>query len=365
MTEFMAKLSVLIGCYSACRMLGISNPTNGVICRLVNERRTHRPSRSRLRVAIALLVSFVGWTTTASADTGPPSKAFCSAKTQALSGTTEQSLSVNGVSRSFRLHVPSRHGAASSRMPVVFVLHGGWGTGKTIQKQSKMHEIADRNGFIAVFPDGKHRSWNAGKCCGKAMKKSVDDVGFINALIDHLDASMCIDKRRVYATGFSNGSMLSHRLACELSSRIAAIAPVSGVLMVNQCRPKRLVPVLVIHGMDDPRSLWQGGLGDKDPKHGIRPSVPSTMEKLYVRGECSVESEVFYDNGDAQCTRRMECGSNVEMALCRIENHGHQWPGGFEIKKIFGRRINLGPMSRDLPASDIIWSFFARHALPE
>src|SRR5690606_3308049 len=126
---------------------------------------------------------------------------------------------------------------------------------------TRMDREVDARGVIVAYPQGVATSWNAGACCGTAWADAVDDVGFVRALIEHLEAEYCIDARGVDATGMSNGGFLSHRLACELSDRIAAIAPVAGVLGVDpaSCAPSRPVPVWQFHGTEDPLVPYEGG----------------------------------------------------------------------------------------------------------
>jgi polyhydroxybutyrate depolymerase len=284
----------------------------------------------------------------------------CSGRSASPTGDYDARLEFDGVERDYRVHVPPGYDP-TRETPVVLVFHGGLGTGRFIQKQSRMNPVSDEEGFLAVFPDGLRTTWNAGGCCEYAMRQNVDDVGFVAALLDRLAEDYCVDPSRVYATGFSNGAMLAHRLACELSDRIAAIAPVSGVIMVQDCAPPRPVPTLVFHGTADPRSLWEGGLGDKDPSKGVRDSIPTTMEKVHQRNTCTLESrETFLAKGAVTCRRSVDCGTAREVALCRIEGGGHQWPGG---EPVWPRR--LGPMNEDIAASRVMWDFFSRHALPE
>jgi len=137
--------------------------------------------------------------------------------------------------RYYTLHVPpSYHGKRP--FPVVLNFHGGGGNPKTQRHISRMDASADRHGFIVVYPQGTNKknklikgyTWNAGGCCGWAQENKVDDVAFTEALLDSLQADFSIDKKRVYATGISNGAIMSFRLACEMSDRIAAIAPIAG-----------------------------------------------------------------------------------------------------------------------------------------
>ncbi len=173
-------------------------------------------------------------------------------------------LEAGGRDRSYLVHVPPP--AASGALPVVLSLHGGGGNARQHRRSTGMDAAADRDGYIAVYPNGSGRlgdlflTWNAGICCGYAQAQDVDDVGFISALLDDLGRRAAIDPRRIYAAGHSNGGMMAHRLGDELSGRIAAIASVAGA-RVPTSRGGRAVPVLQIHSEDDPRALYHGGAG--------------------------------------------------------------------------------------------------------
>lgn len=283
---------------------------------------------------------------------------ICPSTASFAHGETRYSLKEPGHDRSYFVHVP-RNLRETKPLPVVIVLHGGYGQGADIQKMSQMDKVADANGFLAIYPDGLSRSWNAGGCCGPSMEKNIDDVGFIRDMIDDIGKHYCVDRRRVYATGFSNGSMLAHRLACELSDRIAAVATVSGVIMLEKCQPQRPMSVLVVHGTADPRSLWEGGIGDKNPKKGARDSIAKTMSTLYTRYGCGAETATLFQKGAATCSVARGCDGGNEVGLCKIEGGGHQWPGG---EPVWERK--LGPINLDMPASAVIWDFFKRHPLP-
>ena len=264
-------------------------------------------------------------------------------------------LKYDGLRRTFRAHLPSGYDP-SRPAPLVFAFHGGIGTGKFMERHTGLNAVANENYFVAVYPDGYHRTWNAGACCEDAMRKNVDDVGFVRAMITELSKKLSINHQRIYATGFSNGSMLSHRLACDLSDRIAAIATVSGVIMMPPCAPADEMSVLVIHGTEDPRSLWAGGLGAKDPDKGVRDSIPVTMDRLYDRYHCAAGDTVFLQQNAVTCTRR-DCSNGAEVGLCRVEGGGHQWPGAEAIWP-----DKLGPVNQDISASRVIWDFFAAHS---
>jgi len=150
----------------------------------------------------------------------------------------------DGIDRTYLVHLPTAYDEAGN-FPLVIAMHGGFGNAHNLQNQSQLSVTADDENFIVVYPEGVQggvfdiRTWNAGRCCGFASTSDVDDVGFINALIDTLLANYSIDMNRVYATGMSNGGFMSYRLACEISDRIAAIAPVAASMSADVCDPIR------------------------------------------------------------------------------------------------------------------------------
>ena len=277
-------------------------------------------------------------------------------------GTTASTVTTAGGARTFRVHVPPSyvHGKA---MAVVLMLHGGGGSALQFESQSaKMDPIADREGFITVYPDGVGliRTFNAGNCCGKAVTDKVDDVGFVGTLLDQIEAKLCVDERRVFASGMSNGALMSQRLACELSTRIAAIAPVAGTMPVPSCQPTRPVPVFEIHGSNDGHIPFAGGIGC-GPSSGVDfTSVPATMEGWRTRNGCSAATLPSFEQGDGKCAAYQDCKSPV--VLCTIEGGGHSWPGG-EPKQAVSDCPGDGIQSTTFMASEAIWKFFAANPM--
>jgi polyhydroxybutyrate depolymerase len=187
-------------------------------------------------------------------------------------GDHDRTITVAGKVREYRLHVP-RAGACAPR-PLVIVLHGGAGSGPNVQGFSLMDPVSDANGFIAAYPSGPRGliggTWNAADCCGLAMEKGSKDLEFMSAVIDGLVSMGCVDPKRVYATGISNGGMFAYHLACDLSDKIAAIAPISGALMDPTCVPRRPVSVLIYHGTGDKFVPWKGGGDFHGPARATR-----------------------------------------------------------------------------------------------
>ncbi len=137
-------------------------------------------------------------------------------------------LEVDGITRSYHLHVPPALGPAPA--PLVLVFHGGGGTGPGTERLTRFTALADREGFLVAFPEGIEKNWNDGRefTSSRAHRDHVDDVAFVTALVDAIGRAHAVDPRRVYATGISNGGIFSHYLAAHLSARLAAIAPVVG-----------------------------------------------------------------------------------------------------------------------------------------
>lgn len=250
--------------------------------------------------------------------------------------------------RSYVVYIPPGYDHENPA-PLVLSFHGYSNSPQQQEDWSGLSEKAARAGFVLVYPSGTGAisGWNGGDCCGSM----VDDVGFVGALLDTLQAELCIDPRRVYATGFSNGGFLSHRLACELPDRIAAIAAVAGLMGIDDCAPARPMPVLQMHGTGDFVVPYGGSavLGFE--------SVAETIAGWVERDGCRGEPVVSYMQDEVTCERHEDCDAGVEVELCTIEGGGHTWPGGADI---FG----AGPTTQSLSANDRLWDFFVAHPLP-
>ncbi len=272
-------------------------------------------------------------------DTPPPEAMF------------EHVLPHDGLDRELLVYVPPGYDHRTPT-PVVLAFHGYTNTPAQQEEWSMLSETAAQQGFVLVYPQGTGAlsGWNAGDCC-LGPGSMVDDVGFTAAILDWLESELCIDSQRVYATGFSNGGFLSHRLACELSDRIAAIAPVAGVMGIDDCAPVRPVPVLHMHGTSDFVVPYIGSIG-----FGFE-SVADTIAGWVARNGCQGEPVNSYARGDASCERYERCDAGAQVELCTIEGGGHTWPGGADIP-------GAGMTSQDLSANERMWEFFMAHPLP-
>ncbi len=295
----------------------------------------------------ATATSASGSTTTGSgAGTGGGS-ATCSGKT-GPAGDAEHTLSWAGADRAYRVHTPPGYDGAQTT-PVVLVFHGWLETNDDIEALAKMTPVTDQHGAIVVYAQGLSNSWNAGSCCGTSAQNGVDDVGFVGAMITAIEEAYCVDDRRIFSAGFSNGGMLSHRLACELSDRIAAIGPVAGTIAVGSCSPIRPVPVMHFHGTSDPIVGYATSFGQAD-------SVPDTIAGWVQRNGCGATTTSTFSQGDAHCESYEGCSQGATVTLCTLEGGGHQWPGG--------QSTGIGALNTDIFASEAILGFFEQHPMP-
>jgi polyhydroxybutyrate depolymerase len=279
-----------------------------------------------------------------------------------------------GSERSALVHVPAR-AAEKHELAVILNVHGGGGNGGNEQEYSLMDRLADHETFVAVYPNGSGRlgkrllTWNAGTCCGYAAINNIDDVGFARMLIGKLAGVLPIDRRRVYATGLSNGGMMAHRLAAEAADLIAAVAPVAGGMVLPAIKSTRPVPVMHIHSADDPRALYTGGLGPPFPLTKSRvfhPNIDQMIGRWARHNGCSGQPTVEdrlsdKDTHGHTATRYVfrNCRDNAEVALWKLTGAGHVWPGGKQNVLV---RI-LGPSTAIIDANQEMWKFFRRFSL--
>jgi polyhydroxybutyrate depolymerase len=189
-----------------------------------------------------------------------------------LADTSAYQVSAAGLERTYYLHVPP--GAPADRsLPLVLVFHGGSGSPANIERETRFSELADREGFLVAYPEGYQKSFNDGRGVSDipAQRDQIDDIAFVTGLIDDVAKKRRVDPKRIYATGISNGAMMSHLLGAKLSTKLAAIAPVAGSLaepLVSDFEPTAPVSVLMFFGADD-RFVPYGG-GEVHPP-GLQP----------------------------------------------------------------------------------------------
>jgi len=268
-------------------------------------------------------------------------------------GSSTASMTVDGKQRTYRVYRPA--GVAKSA-PLVMVLHGAAGTGKQAEDSYGWDAQADSGKFLVVYPDGINRTWNVDPdCCGVAARDNVDDVGFLTKLAASFDAT------KVFATGISNGAMMSYRLACD-TKILTAIAPVSGT-MINKCDSPKPLSIIAIHGTADKTIPYDGGPGKRNnagagarlPAKIDGPSIPSLIATWRKTDSCGDPST---STSGKVTTSTATCPDHRAVELITVAGAGHQWPGGKEAP-IAQKLLGLDPPSTALKATPTIWKFFS------
>jgi len=284
-------------------------------------------------------------------------------------GQSTETMQAGGIERTYLQYIPEQ--AASGRpLPLVIDLHG-YVEGAVIHAlTSKLGEFGNTKGFITLTPDGtgSPKFWNATQAEGV-----VDDVGYITALLDSVESSQCIDTRRVFVTGLSNGAFMTSRLACVLSSRLAAAAPVAGTLVFDDCTTTdRPVPVVSFHGTADTFVGFEGVAGEGAatlPGNETSKAVFGKIKFLPVvdavsawalRNGCSGGPADERIADDIIVKRWAGCPSGADAELYVIEGGGHTWPGSSFLA---GASSIVGRTTTSIDADAVMWSFFETHPL--
>ena len=230
----------------------------------------------------------------------------------------------------------------------------------------RFNELADRDGFFVVYPQGVDKSWNDGrpdKISG-AHRKGIDDVGFLGALIEHLIYEYPIDSARIFVTGISNGGLMSFRLGCTLNDKIRAIAPVTAQIpsaLEPLCRSESEVSLAVFNGTEDPLVPYNGGqITVFRQQRGEVLSTDETIKIWQNKNRCRSKARVTEvpdlaaDGTRVTKIEYTQCAAESRVVLFRIDGGGHTWPDGRQYLPV--RRV--GRTSRDINACDEIWEFF-------
>jgi polyhydroxybutyrate depolymerase len=250
-------------------------------------------------------------------------------------GSTNHALSFGGLDRSYRLYIPDGLPTAA---PLVVMLHGGFGSAEQAERAYGWDQLADSAKFVVAYPDGEGRAWNTnGGCCGRPGRENIDDVGFITAVVNDISANIGIDANRVYATGISNGGMMSYALACN-TGIFAAIGPDSAT-QLDACAAPHPTSVIHIHGTADRMIRYDG-----EPGAGVAridgPPVPDL--NAFWRGVDHCSPPATTTDG-AVTTSTADCPENRSVVLETVDGGGHEWPAF---------------------ATGALWQFFAGHPRP-
>ena len=263
----------------------------------------------------------------------------------------------DSVDRSYIAHVPDDAAiGAPLTLPVLVVLHGAGGNALKAEAATDLSDYAEAGDFIVVYPNGTQAAdiegqlaWNAGGCCGLPKRTNVDDVGFIEAVLDDVQAKYAVDTSRIYLAGFSNGGMMSYRLSCELGDRIAGIAVVSGAFNVSSCESEATTDVLIVHGTGDLTVPYRGGLSNERTAarfgQWTNKSVADAAKVWTARDDCddSPDSET---RGSTTRQVYQDCADDSKLEVISIKNGQHVWPresnSGFDASQTIVEYFGLG-----------------------
>lgn len=287
-----------------------------------------------------------------------------------------------GLERSYYLYTPGAH-TRDRPMPLLLAFHGGVGQGDTMAAKTGFNDLADREDFLVVYPNGIDLGaiggqWNDGRNTPE-VHPEIDDVAFVRAVIEDVEKLRNVDRKRIYVTGGSNGGFFAQRLGCEMANQIAAIASVSSTMaksLESRCRTQRPIPILMINGTEDRLVPWVGGEMTVGARGEIL-SVPETVAFWRKNNGCSATPkeerlpDTEQDGTTVVSYQYSGCHQNATVMLYRIEGGGHGWPGGRIMRRAnqndFSNRDHenlVGKNSQAINASEVVWKFLQQFTLP-
>lgn len=252
------------------------------------------------------------------------------------SGVSSQQLVSGQRQRTYRLFVPPGYDG-HLRLPLVLDLHGSGGTSADQARNSGFERLAAGERFIVATLDAEGGRWNV-----PVQDNRADDVAYVHDVIAHVAAGVCTDEMRVYATGFSGGGRMTSSLGCQLGSRIAAIAPVSGLRFPGPCNG-RAVPVLTFHGLADPQNPYDGHAAGRGAEW--LESVPDALAGWARHNSCKGNVVLDDPAGPLSTMRYDGCGDGAEVRMIRIDGLGHTWT------------------KKEVDTTGVMWQFFKSHRL--
>ncbi|MBM9575958.1 prolyl oligopeptidase family serine peptidase [Leptospira sp. 201903070] len=274
-------------------------------------------------------------------------------------GSKLEKLTIDGIERTYWIHLPEKKLSPGDKLPLVLGLHGRLGSGKNIMDDSKLNLVSDREGFIVVYPDGIDRSWADGRGATPADKQKIDDVRFLEKLIDHISEIYPIAKEKIFIFGHSNGGFMTQRMLIEKTKRFRAGVSVSSQIsefILRNFEPSANVSVAFINGTKDGIVPYYGGYVRDG---GEILSVEDSVDRWLQWNSCFKEPEIKKkdekeDGTSVEIYSYNPCKGKTSVRLYKIVDGGHNWPG-------VNRRvpfIKMGNPTYELDPAEEIWSFF-------
>jgi polyhydroxybutyrate depolymerase len=293
----------------------------------------------------------------------------CTGSTAIAAGETSAPFSAAGVDGNVIRHVPPAHDGKTP-LPLVLDLHGYQSPATIEALFSALGPFGDQHGFVTITPEtiAPVPRWDTGIASA--------DMRWLTAVLDDAEATLCIDTARVFTTGLSNGAMMTSSVACAMSDRIAAVAPVAGVQLADGCTPTRPMPIITFHGTADGFVAYEGGLGkdalnlptpdgsgktlgDAGVTTGGGPSVPEIVAGWAKRNGCADTPPTTENLATDVDLLEFDCPPRAEVELVRVTGGGHTWPGSAFAKNI----ALVGETTQAISANEQMWAFFEAHPL--
>ncbi len=280
-----------------------------------------------------------------------------------LFGPKRHSVVIDGVERSYHLHIPEQLKAGPAKAPLILVLHGGAGRARRMPRFTGFNRLADEFGFIVAYPQGLRRRWND----GRVGKSRADDVVFLTGLVRHLARTTGrVDRRRVFVAGISNGGFMAMRLACDATGMFLGVAAVTAQFttwLKSCCKADRPISVLFMNGTRDPLVPYGGGvIAPQFGGFGMAASTGETVKFWTRHNRCGRPSTSALpdrrrlDFSHVERTVWAGCRRSSRVELYKVVGGGHTWPG----KRQYMPVAFIGWTNRDIDGSRVIWRFFAR-----
>jgi polyhydroxybutyrate depolymerase len=274
------------------------------------------------------------------------------------------SILVNGQVRTFTIYSADNNPGAA-RLPIFVVLHGGLGNGHYAARQTGVMNYVDRDGFIAVFPDGENAHWNDGR---GTMSPGPDDVAFLRAMIASIAEKSGGDPARVFVAGISNGGMMAQRMACDAADAVTAIGAVAANMpadLIHRCRPSRPTPVVLFNGTGDRIMPWSGGSIARsktfDTPGGEVVSAMDTFDFWSHIDGCGRKAVDTVPATHVERHTSSDCQAGSQVILYAIDRGGHGWPGS--IPRTDFERAIAGYVTTEISATVTLIHFFRQYGL--
>ena len=268
------------------------------------------------------------------------------------SGQSAETFEFDGQSRSYQLYVPAAYDGTRA-VPVVFNFHGFGSNAVEQMVYGNFKPLADRDDFLIVAPDGQGAARHFNLTGESGLQ---DDVAMVGALLDHIEATFCVDAKRVFSTGMSDGGGMTSVLACRDFDRFAAFGAVAVIIFVQGCGASHPIAITAFSGTDDPVVPFNGGA-----VHccggAVLGAAPDAMAGWAAHDNCDA---AFTDERIGTEVRKRTwsgCQLGGEVVFYIIDGGGHTWPGSIPIDR-------LGKTTTQIDASATIWDFFKAHPLP-